>query len=122
MENTIAITVNLDYLHKISAGDTTFEKMVLLGAVDDISAQVQNLQNAWHDKDAVLIRRIAHSLKSVVAIAGLDNLEMNCRSLEQQFMDENFNAQALVYLDAVVYEWGAAKPVLGDTIVALYGD
>ena len=120
MKNPTAININLSYLYTVSGGDTTFEKMVLMGAVDDIQSQVEKLQLDWNKKDAVNIRRNAHSLKSVVAIAGLSEMEANCNHIEQLFVDEEFHSEGLVYLNKIVSLWVIAKPMMEEMIVATY--
>lgn len=120
MEKTTAITISLDYLHTVSGGDKTFEKMVLLGAVDDIQFQIEQLEKAWCNKQGDNIRRTAHSLKSVVAIAGLDELELNCKRLDQLFADEKFHAEGSAYLNKIIYSWIITRPALEEMISQIY--
>jgi HPt (histidine-containing phosphotransfer) domain-containing protein len=120
MQNTTAVKISFDYLYTVSGGDKTFEKMVLLGAVDDIQLQIEQLENAWQKKEGDTIRRIAHSLKSVVAIAGLEELELNCKKLDQLFSDEKFHPEGSSYLNKIVYCWIATRPVLEGMIAQRY--
>ena len=120
MENTTTATISFSYLHTVSGGDKTFEKMVLLGAVDDIQLQIEQLENAWGKKEADTIRRIAHSLKSVVAIAGLDELEHNCKKLDHLFADEKFHGEGSTYINKILYGWIITRPVLEEMITQLY--
>ncbi len=120
MENTTAIRISLNYLHAVSGGDKTFEKMVLLGAVDDIQLQIEQLEKAWVNKEGDNVRRIAHSLKSVVAIAGLAELELNCKRLDQLFADDEFHPEGSSYLNKIVYSWITTRPVLEDMISQMY--
>jgi HPt (histidine-containing phosphotransfer) domain-containing protein len=120
MKNPTAIQINLSYLYTVSGGDTTFEKMVLMGAVDDIQSQIEKLQSDWDKEDAVNIRRNAHSLKSVVAITGLSEIESNCKNIEQLFADEKFHPEGLVYLDKIVSLWIIAKPLMEEMIIETY--
>ena len=120
MKNTNAIIISLNYLHTVSNGDKTFEKMVLLGAVDDIQLQIGQLEKAWAKKEGNNIRRVAHSLKSVVAIAGLAELELNCKKLDQLFADEKFHAEGSVYLNKIIYSWSTTRPVLEEMIAQIY--
>jgi len=120
MKKTTAPAISLTYLHTVSGGDKTFEKMVLLGAIDDIQLQIEELGKAWHNKDADNIRRIAHSLNSVVAIAGLTELEMNCKKLDQLFADEKFHIEGSAYLNKIVYSWMATRPALEEMIAQIY--
>jgi HPt (histidine-containing phosphotransfer) domain-containing protein len=120
MENTTAITIDLSYLRTVSGGDKTFEKMVLLGAVDDIQLQLEQLEKAWSKKEAGNIRRAAHSLKSVVAIAGLAELEQNCSKLDLLFADETFHSEGSGYLNKIIYSWIKTRPVLEDVIAQTY--
>jgi HPt (histidine-containing phosphotransfer) domain-containing protein len=120
MENITTATIRFSYLHSVSGGDKTFEKMVLLGAIDDIQLQIEQLENAWCKKEGDTIRRIAHSLKSVVAIAGLDELEHNCKKLEHLFTDENFHNEGSTYFNKILYSWIITRPVLEEMIAQLY--
>lgn len=120
MKNPTAIQINLSYLYTVSGGDTTFEKMVLMGAIDDIGVQIEKLQSDWNRKDAVNIRRNVHSLKSVVAITGLSELETNCKNIEQLFADEKFHSEGLVYLHKIATLWILAKPMIEEMIAEAY--
>ena len=120
MKNPAPHKINLSYLYTVSGGNATFEKMVLMGAVDDIQSQVEKLQSDWNKKDAVNIRRNAHSLKSVVAIAGLSEIEMHCKNIEQLFADEEFHLEGLAYLNTIVSLWTSAKPMIEEMIVKTY--
>jgi HPt (histidine-containing phosphotransfer) domain-containing protein len=120
MEDTTAITIDLNYLRTVSGGDKTFEKMVLLGAVDDIQLQIEQLEKVWSKKEGDNIRRAAHSLKSVVAIAGLAGLEQNCKKLDLLFADEKFHAEGSAYLNKIIYGWIKIRPVLEEVIALTY--
>lgn len=109
-------SIDLSYLHTISAGDATFERMVLLAAVDDISVQIEKLGIAFDQKDGALVKRIAHSLKAVVAIAGLSNLESICWQIDKLFRDENYHDNGIEYFDRLVNEWDNSRPVFEDMI------
>jgi HPt (histidine-containing phosphotransfer) domain-containing protein len=120
MKKTTEFTFSLTYLHAVSGGDKTFEKMVLLGAVDDIQLQITQLEKAWRNKDGEKIRRIAHALKSVVAIAGITELEMNCKKLDQLFTDEEFHIEGSSYLNKIIYGWMNTRPALEEMIAQMY--
>jgi len=120
MENTTAVKISLNYLHTVSGGDKTFEKMVLLGAVDDIQLQIEQLEKAWSNKEGDDIRRIAHSLKSVVAIAGLTELELNCKKLDHLFANGEFHPEGSAYLNKIIYSWITTRPVLEEMISQIY--
>jgi HPt (histidine-containing phosphotransfer) domain-containing protein len=120
MKKATLPVISLAYLHTVSGGDKTFEKMVLLGAVDDIQLQIEQLEKAWDNKEADNIRRIAHSLKSVVAIAGLAELETNCKKLDQLFSDGDFHKEGCVYLNKIIYSWITTRPALEELISQTY--
>lgn len=120
MKNTTVPAIDFTYLHTVSGGDKTFEKMVLLGAVDDIQLQIEQLEAAWKCKEGENIRRIAHSLKSVLAIAGLPHLEMICKKLDHLFADHEFHIEGSAYLNKIIYSWIATRPALEELISQTY--
>lgn len=122
MEQITINSIDLSYLHTISAGDTTFERMVLLAAVDDITVQIEKLGIAFKEKDGALIKRIAHSLKAVVAIAGLSNLETICWEIDKLFRDEKYHENGISYFENLVNEWDASRPIFEEMITENYPD
>ena len=93
MQKNPTIHIDLSYLHLVTEGDKQFEKILLSGAVADIQNQVQDLQKAWNDQNATAVRNAAHSLKSVIAIAGLPQLESACKMIDGLFADGVFHAE-----------------------------
>lgn len=112
MHTATSITVDLSYLHTVTGGDAAFEKMLLENAINDIQLNVNKLHEAWHQKDAVAIRSAAHTLKPVVAIAGLVNLETLCKKTDNIFADGNFHPEAETGIQSIIQNWQYAKPAL----------
>ena len=112
MQANTTIDIDLSYLHLITEGDKQFEKMLLSGAVADIEAQVYKLQKAWKDQNAAAVRNIAHSLKSITAIAGLPQLESACKMIDNLFADGIFHAEIEFVCAGIISRWELARPRL----------
>ncbi len=114
METIRKTSINLSYLHTVSGGDPQFEKMLLSSAISDIEVNLQRLRSAWQQQDAQEVRSAAHTLKSLMVIAGLPQLEPACQSLDSGFSDGAFHAALQGHLNYVVQEWTGARPLLDD--------
>jgi hypothetical protein len=56
----------------------------------------------------------------VVAIAGLTELEMNCKRLDQLFADQKFHPEGSSYLNKIIYSWITTRPALEEMISQIY--
>ncbi len=120
MENIrTRIHIDLTYLHSISGGDAGFEKILLTSAVADIQMNVDKLKNAWQCEDAEEIGNAAHTLKSVMVIAGLPQLENHCKKTDVAFRDRVFHPELSVNVSAIIDGWTEAKPKL-EELISIY--
>lgn len=106
------ITIDLTYLYSVTGGDKLFEQMLLTEALADIDIQVKGLKHSWEKKDAGTIKRNAHSLISLSAIAGICAIESWSRIIDQVFSDGLFHPELYGLVDNIFYEWPAAKSQL----------
>lgn len=117
MENIkTRINIDLSYLHSVSGGDAGFEKILLNSAVADIQMNIDKLKNAWQGEDAVEVGNAAHTLKSVMVIAGLPQLEQHCKKIDVLFRDKLFHAEQSSAIFAIIDGWNEAKPKLEELI------
>jgi HPt (histidine-containing phosphotransfer) domain-containing protein len=117
MENVkTRINIDLSYLHSVSGGDAGFEKILLTSAVTDIQMNIDKLKTAWQVEDAVEVGNAAHTLKSVMVIAGLPQLEQHCKKIDVLFRDKLFHAEHSPAIFAIIDGWGEAKPKLEELI------
>ena len=65
--------LNLDYLTAISMGNSAYEKEVFEQFFELLPRELGGLDEAIQKNDFMAIRRIAHSLKTTVAVMGLDD-------------------------------------------------
>lgn len=113
------LNIDLSYLHSISGGDTGFEKILLSSAVADIQMNIDKLKLAWHQQDAEEVGNAAHTLKSVMVIAGLPQLEQHCKKVDIKFRDRLFHAEESTAIFAIIEGWTEAKPKL-EELIAVY--
>jgi HPt (histidine-containing phosphotransfer) domain-containing protein len=113
------INIDLTYLHSVSGGDAGFEKILLNSALADIQMNVDKLKNAWQNQDAEEVGNAAHTLKSVMVIAGLPQLEQYCKKLDVAFRDRLFHPEESNAMMAIVEGWMEAKPKL-EELIAVY--
>ncbi|MEO6549819.1 MAG: hypothetical protein ABIN94_17590 [Ferruginibacter sp.] len=116
--NDTLITIDLTYLYSITDGDKTFEQMLLIGTVADVDTKILGLKESWKTRDALEIRRSAHSLVSLSAIAGMPQVEQWSRSIDQAFADELFHPEMAPVADNIILGWPAAKSQLEQVIAA----
>lgn len=110
------INIDLTYLHSVSGGDAGFEKILLNSAISDIQSNIDKLKNAWQNQDAEEIGNAAHTLKSVMVIAGLPHLEYHCKKTDVGFRDKLFHAELADNVYAIIEGWADAKPKLEELV------
>lgn len=113
------LNIDLTYLHSVSGGDAGFEKILLTSALADIQMNVDKLKNAWQSQDAEEIGNAAHTLKSVMVIAGLPQLEQHCKRVDVAFRDRLFHDEESNAVLAIIEGWAEAKPKL-EELIAVY--
>lgn len=111
------IEIDLTYLYSLTGGDKNFEKMLLAGAVEDVNAKINGLSESWKVKDAGGIKRNAHSLVSLSAIAGMPQVAKWSRVIDQGFSDGSFHTELTAMIQHIVLGWPAAKMQL-DKLIA----
>ena len=116
MEAIRKTSIDLSYLHSVSGGDEQFEKILLSSAISDIDVNVQRLKESWQQQDAGQVRSAAHTLKSVLVIAGLPQLEQACRVLDSQFADGAFHPEYHTQMWQIVHEWAIARVMLEELL------
>jgi len=112
------ITIDLTYLHSLTGGDKSFEHMLLTGTVVDVDTKIAGLATAWEQTDPAGIRKNAHSLVSLAAIAGMPQVEGWSRTLDQAFADGSFHPELAHLAENIIGGWPAAKKELEELIAA----
>lgn len=113
------ITIDLTYLYSLTGGDKVFEQMLLTGTVADVDAKVAGLKEAWEQRDPLNIRKNAHSLVSISAIAGMPQVEGWSRTIDQYFSDGTFHPELAVLANNIIAGWPAAKLQLEEVMEAV---
>jgi len=71
-ENSIQQLINLDYLHDLSKGNTSFERTMLEQFIAQLPEELSLLKKAVAAEDIPAIRANAHNLKTTVSFIGLE--------------------------------------------------
>jgi HPt (histidine-containing phosphotransfer) domain-containing protein len=116
MELITRINIDLTYLHSVSGGDTSFEKILLSSAITDIQFNIDNLKKAWQEENAADAGTAAHTLKSVMTIAGLRQLEAYCKKIETTFRSGIFSNELYSCFESIVDGWRQAKPKIQELV------
>jgi CheY-like chemotaxis protein/HPt (histidine-containing phosphotransfer) domain-containing protein len=66
--------IDLKRLRDLSGGDVEFERDILMLLLSDTDERIAELESALRDQDALLVRRIAHTIKGASANAGAKKL------------------------------------------------
>ncbi len=117
MSNT-PIIIDLTYFYSITGGDKSFEQMLLAGTVADVDTRINGLKTAWEGRDAAGVRKNAHSLVSLAAIAGMPQVEGWSRTLDQSFADGSFHPELGALADNIISGWPAVKIQLNELMAA----
>jgi hypothetical protein len=112
------IIIDLTYLYSLTNGDKSFEQMLLTGTVTEVDTMITGLKGSWDVCDAAGIRKNAHSLVSLSAIAGMPQVEGWSRKIDQAFADGVFHPELAVLADQIITGWPAAKSQLEGVIAA----
>ncbi len=107
--NETPIIIDLTYLYSLTGGDKSFEQMLLSGTVADVDEKIHGLKAAWDAKEATGVRKNAHSLVSLSAIAGMPQVEGWSRTLDQGFADGAFHPELVMLANNIIAGWPAAK-------------
>jgi HPt (histidine-containing phosphotransfer) domain-containing protein len=121
MENITNTRINIDltYLHSVSGGDAGFEKILLTSALTDIQMNIDKMKEAWQQQDAATIGTAAHTMKAVMVVAGLPQLEKYCKKVDVTFRDNLFHAELSDAVFAIINGWTEAKPKL-EELISMY--
>ena len=116
--NDTPISIDLTYLYSLTGGDKAFEQMLLAGSVADVDNMITGLKESWEERDAAGIRKNAHSLVSLSAIAGMPQVETWSRTIDQAFTDGVFHPELAPLANNIILGWPAAKSQLEEVIAA----
>lgn len=82
--------IDLGYMHEVSNGNKDYEKTVTEQFLEMIPEDLKSLELAWKRKDFIMIRVLAHNMKTSVSVMGLtEKLQPHLDVLEQEDTDEN---------------------------------
>ena len=106
------LLIDLSYFYSLIAGDKSFGNILLTGTIAEIDLLQKDFQLAWEQKDAASIKKIAHSLVSLSAIAGMPQVSTWSRAIDQQFSDGAFHPEMGVLAHQIINGWPIAKTQL----------
>ncbi len=116
--NEIPIIIDLTYLYSLTGGDKSFEQLLLSGTVADVDDKINGLKTAWEQMEAAGVRKNAHSLVSLSAIAGMPQVEGWSRTIDQKFADGVFHPELALLANCIITGWPAAKLQLEEVMAA----
>ena len=106
------LLIDLSYFYSLIAGDKSFGQILLTGTIAEIDLLLKDFQLAWEQKDAAGVKKIAHSLVSLSAIAGMPQVSTWSRAIDQQFSDGAFHPEMGVLANQIINGWPIAKTQL----------
>ncbi len=75
---------NLDYLHKVSYGDTTFIAETVQAFLQHTPTELKKLHDALSQEQIESVAYTAHALKSSLKMLGMTSTHKACLALEQE--------------------------------------
>ena len=81
--------INLTYMHTVSGGDKSFEKLVTQQFIENIPNHLQQLATAYKNQDFAAMKLWAHDLKSSISIMGLHPLLKEKLDILETASEEN---------------------------------
>ena len=106
------LLIDLSYFYSLIAGDKSFGQILLTGTIAEIDLLIKDFQFAWEQLDAAGVKKIAHSLVSLSAIAGMPQVSTWSRAIDQQFSDGIFHPEMGVFAYQIINGWPIAKTQL----------
>ena len=106
--NSDQIIIDLSYLYSITGGDKSFEYLLLSGTVLEVDKKISELEISWKDNDPNGVRKNAHSLISLAAIAGMPQVEGWSRRIDHAFADELFHPEYIALANNIISGWPIA--------------
>lgn len=92
--------IDLGYMREVSNGNTEYEKTVTEQFLEMIPEDLKSLELAWKRKDFIMLRVLAHNMKTSVSVMGLtEKLQPHLDILEQQ--DNTDESMLLTHIKAV---------------------
>ena len=81
---------NLNYLNELAKGKPEFVKEMIDIFLEDNREEIINLEKNIQNKDYLLIKEVAHKMKSTIAFVGLDHLiENELSEIEQMAIEKS---------------------------------
>ena len=102
------IVIDLSYFYSVTGGDKDFEQLLLSGTVTDIEDKITALDKCWDRNDASGVRKNAHALISLAAIAGMPQVEVWSRKIDNAFTDEIFHPELVLVVNNIICGWPGA--------------
>ncbi|MDW9379391.1 response regulator [Chryseobacterium sp. JV558] len=88
--------INLTYMHAVSGGDKSFEKLVTQQFIENIPNHLQQLATAYKNHDFAATKLWAHDLKSSISIMGLHPLLKEKLDILEMASEENPELQKIL--------------------------
>jgi len=85
--------IDLTYLHELSSGNRAFEKEMLTLFIKQVPEELLELQQAYHQKEHLLVKNTAHRMKSSLPLVGIDYLLKLLAQLEDAGRNEQFDKE-----------------------------
>ena len=104
-----ALLIDLSYFHSLTNGDDSFGKILLSGTLSEIDLLMRDFEFSLLQRDTVGIRKNAHSLVSLSAIAGLPQVSSWSMEIDEIFSDGIFHQEVFVLANQIINGWPFAK-------------
>lgn len=83
--------IDLTYLRELSSGNRAFEKEMLTLFIKQVPEELMELQQAYQQKEHLLVKNTAHRMKSSLPLVGIDYLLKLLAQLEDAGRNEYFD-------------------------------
>lgn len=108
--------INLGYLMLMADGDRPMQKLMLSMLLDEIPAQLQQMNAAFEVEDWYLLRRLSHKMKTTLSFVGNDTLILANYELVEAIKAE----QSVEKISQLLTQLNEAMPAVLEEVEAVY--
>lgn len=110
---------DFSYLQMVSKGNKDFELVLIQSTLKSIEENLLKMQEGISTLDLSVVKKAAHAMKPLFAIAGTKNLQHQCNELDQMQTQELGKSMFINYAQGIIDYWKSYQLKLQDYFPAI---